>query len=635
MNRIIPLIAAIPALFAVTSLTAQCKEFHVSVHGSDNHQGTIEQPYKTITAAANIAQPGDVITVHSGTYRESIAPPRGGNSDQQRILYQAAEGEKVIIKGSERITGWKKLSADTWQVNVDNQFFGDFNPYSDVISGDWFTDNGRTHHTGTVYLNNHWLDEAETLEDVHQAIDDKPLWFAQVGDKQTTIWAQFKNIDPNKESVEINVRQSVFYPDKTGVDFITVKGFSLMHAATPWAPPTAEQIGLIGTHWSKGWVIENNVISYSRLTCVTLGKYGDKWDNTSADTADGYVKTIERALENGWSKDNVGSHTIRNNKISHCGQAGIVGSLGAAFSEVSYNEIHDIHTSDAFDGAEIAAIKFHAPIDSLIMGNHIYNSFRGIWLDWMTQGARVTKNFLHDNTGSQDIFMEVNHGPFIVDHNIALSTYGKDPFWLKKYMFTNYMPWHMKRSVLDMSQGGTYAHNIFAGGVMLKDELGRETPYLQPGSTKVLGLKPITGGDSRYYNNMLVNRGFDRYGDESMTTWLSGNVYLGEAEISPMDNAPLALPEPEIKIIEKEDGWYLQLNAKNDFTTNVTRELITSEMLGKTRTGDLAFTSPDGTVITMDKDYLGQDRNIKSPFPGPFTLDSVNETLIKVWPISN
>ena len=42
----------------------------------------------------------------------------------------------------------------------------------------------------------------------------------------TTIWAQFKGADPNKGNVEINVREAVFYPEKTGVNFITVRGFN-------------------------------------------------------------------------------------------------------------------------------------------------------------------------------------------------------------------------------------------------------------------------------------------------------------------------------------------------------------------------------------------------------------------------
>ena len=223
------------------------------------------------------------------------------------------------------------------------------------------------------------------------------LWFGQVDPSNTTIWAQFPGVDPNEAEVEINVRQTVFYPDKPGVNYITVRGLTMMHAATPWAPPTAEQIGLIGTHWSKGWIIENNDIRYSTCVGIALGKHGDQWDNTSQNTAEGYVKTIERAIENGWSKENIGHHIVRNNRISHCEQAGIVGSLGAVFSTITGNVIHDIHVRQLFTGAEMAGIKIHAAIDTEISQNHIYRTCRGIWLDWMAQGTRVTRNLLHDN----------------------------------------------------------------------------------------------------------------------------------------------------------------------------------------------------------------------------------------------
>src|SRR4030065_402498 len=65
------------------------------------------------------------------------------------------------------------------------------------------------------------------------------------------------------------------------------------------APPTAEQVGLVGTHWSKGWIIEGNIISHSICSGIALGKYGDEFDNASRDTAEGYVKTSERALKHG------------------------------------------------------------------------------------------------------------------------------------------------------------------------------------------------------------------------------------------------------------------------------------------------------------------------------------------------
>ena len=317
-------------LLTVAVTAASAREYHVSVSGDDLHEGTAESPVQTISAAASRAQAGDVITVHQGVYRERINPPRGGDSGENRIVYRSAPGDTAVIKGSEAIKGWVKVQNDTWKVTVPNHFFGDFNPYSDTIHGDWFSPKGRDHHTGAVYLNGHWLTEAVTLENVLNPVgdgSDTRLWFAQVDPSNTTIWAQFRGVEPNEAEVEINVRQTVFYPGKPGVNYITVRGLTMMHAATPWAPPTAEQIGLIGTHWSKGWIIEDCDIRYSTCVGIALGKHGDQWDNTSQNTAEGYVKTIERAIENGWSKENIGHHIVRHNQISHCEQAGVVGSL--------------------------------------------------------------------------------------------------------------------------------------------------------------------------------------------------------------------------------------------------------------------------------------------------------------------
>ncbi len=389
-------------------------------------------------------------------------PPRGGQSDTKRIVYQAAPGEKVEIKGSEVVKHWTKVQGDTWKVTLPNAFFGKFNPYSDLIHGDWFSPLGRQHHTGAVYLNGNWLIEAAKLQDVLKPAGKTPLWFGQVDPKNTTIWAQFKGVNPNEQLVEINVRRTVFYPEKTGINYITVRGFTLRHAATPWAPPTAEQIGLIGTHWSKGWIIENNVISHSRCSGIALGKYGDEWDN-KAQSAEGYVGTIQRALKNGWSKQNIGHHVVRNNTISHCEQTGIVGSMGAVFSVITGNTIHDIHVLRLFSGAEMAGIKFHGAIDVEISRNHIYRTCLGVWLDWMAQGAHVTGNLFHDN--GYDLFFEVDHGPFLVDNNIFLSP----------------------MAFLTNSHGGAYVHNLIAGGTQLILYDARMTPFHKAHSTEVAG----------------------------------------------------------------------------------------------------------------------------------------------------
>ena len=157
-----------------------CTEFHVSPKGNDANSGTENAPFKTIGKAAQIAYPGDVITVHAGIYREWINPLRGGESNDKRIIYRAASGERVEIKGSEVITNWKKTPEGIWKVVIPNTFFGAYNPYRDEVNGDWFEGHGRVHHTGEVFLNGVSLYEKESLEKViRPEVEEKSLFPGQ------------------------------------------------------------------------------------------------------------------------------------------------------------------------------------------------------------------------------------------------------------------------------------------------------------------------------------------------------------------------------------------------------------------------------------------------------------------------
>ncbi len=423
----------------------------------------------------------------------------------------------------------------------------------------------------------------------HESPKKKPV---DTDDAMTTIWAQFPGVDPNEAGVEINARQSVFYPEKPGRNYITVRWFVLEHAATPWAPPTAEQIGLVGTHWSKGWIIEDNTIRYATCVGVTLGKYGDEWDNRSQ-SADAYNRTIKRALENGWSKQNIGGHTVRNNHIVHCEQAGIVGSLGAVFSTIRGNHIHHVHVRRLFTGAEMAGIKIHASIDMLIAGNYIHHASRGIWLDWMAQGARVTGNLLHDNDAAHDLFMEVNHGPFLVDNNVFLSS----------------------KFLRDWSEGGAYVHNLAAGRIDVRPQ-GRRTPYHKAHSTAVAGLHNIPGGDNRFLNNLFTKAvslgAYEKYADMAV----AGNAFLPAGA----------------GLTRKADGLYLELEPGDAVPGDGKRNVVTSALLGRTGVSGQPFEQPDGSPYTLDRDYLGRKRNEDVPAPGPFANLNRKTLTVKVWP---
>ncbi|HEX5153184.1 MAG TPA: DUF1565 domain-containing protein [Parafilimonas sp.] len=609
------------------------KEYHVSVKGDDANDGSVSKPFKTIMAAANVAMPGDVITVHAGVYREQIIPPRGGNSDDERIVYQAAKGEKVEIKGSEIIKGWKKLDNDTWVVKIANNFFGAFNPYKEQISGDWFwpTPKDRKYLRGAVYLNGDWLMEAASKEEVLAAADEKnPLWSASVDEDSTTIWSQFKNVNPNNQTVGINVRETVFYPDKPFINYITVRGFIMEDAATNWAPPTAEQKGLIGTHWSRGWIIENNTIQYSKCVGIALGKYGDEHDNNQTESAEGYAGTIKRALAFGWNKSTIGGHIVRNNTIAYCEQAGIVGSLGCAFSVIQNNTIHDIHMRRLFSGAEMAGIKFHGAVDVQITNNHIYRSEKGMWLDWMAQGTQVKNNLMYEN--DMDLFLEVDHGPTLVANNLMLS----------------------RLSVLMNANGAAFVHNLFGGVFNVVGYDSRLTPYHKPHSTFVEALHDNPGGDVQFINNLYVMQGNARQYDKAlMPVIMSGNVYTkGTNQGQPKnyydwgslnDSLSALCKEKQVKedlnkqdfdagakIVKERDGIYLEINLDKNWLTAQKRKLVTTATLRHAQIPNLPYENPDGSPLTIDADYFGNLRNASNPSPGPFEIKSSGLQKIKL-----
>jgi alpha-N-arabinofuranosidase len=571
------------------SSAAPSSIIHVAPTGDDSNDGSVGAPLRTIGAAAERARPGDTVRVGAGVYRERVDPPRGGRSDAERITYQAAADGTVEILGSEPVSGWEREAGTVWKVSVPATVFGGFNPFAERIRGDWFLNMGRPHHTGCVYFDGGWLHEAVEREALQQG-----FWYAEVGAEATTIWVNFGPNDPNEKETAINVRPTVFYPSRTGIDYITVRGFTLRHAATNWAPPTAEQVGLIGTNWSKGWIIENCTVTHSRCVGITLGKYGDEYDNTSENSAEGYVETIKRAHARGWNRATIGGHIVRNNTVAFCEQAGIVGSLGAIFSEITGNEIHDIHLWRLFNGHEQAGIKLHAPIDTLIAGNHIHRCNRAFWMDWMTQGTRITRNLCHDNW-EQDIFVEVNHGPFVVDHNFFLSD----------------------MSIWSMSQGGAFLHNFIAGRVARHAELGRETPWHPPHSTEIAGIAHIRGGDERYCNNLFVRAGALKAasGDPEVTRGRKQGELPEKERAFPNRLERNRVVKWDPKAVKKDGGWWLELKAEEDELAEC--PLVTTATLGETAVSKLPYVDYDGSDLVLDEDFLGAKREEGASLPGP------------------
>ena len=267
---------------------------------------------------------------------------------------------------------------------------------------------------------------------------------------------------------------------------------------------------MVGPHWSKGWIIEDCEISDSKCVGISLGKYCDPENDQYF--FHHHVKSptqmerdaVCRGQYHGWSKEKVGSHIVRRCNIHHCEQAGIAGRMGAVFSIIEDNHVHHINNMMQLIGPETSAIKIHAAIDVIFRRNHIDHSIMGIWCDWQAQGTRITQNLFHDNQPpegavilpgtqpSQDVFVEVGHGPTLIDNNIMLS----------------------KNSVRMASQGIACVHNLMLGACTCVgggsdynvdgEKQVRYTPYHIHHRTEVSGFMSILHGDDRFYNNIFV-----------------------------------------------------------------------------------------------------------------------------------
>ncbi len=656
-------------------------KYYVSAAVAQTGDGTKQNPFRTIQEAACTAQPGDEVIVAPGIYREAV-DPRNAGTEEARIVYRSEERGAAVITGAESVTQWEQVDGSVWKCSVPNSLFGDYNPYTTLVSGDWFIASFIA-HTGEVYLNDKAMYEVTSLEQVMHPVPSMVswdpdftvyTWYTEQDEKQdtTVIYANFQGADPREEKVEINVRRTCFYPEQEGIGYITLSGFTVTKAATQWAPPTAYQEGMIGPHWSKGWIIEDCDVSLSKCSGISLGKYlqpenDNKWlkwkfkDGTQTER-----DCICQAQREGWTKERIGSHIVRRCNIHDCGQTGIVGHLGGVFSVIEDNHIHHINNRQNLAGAEIGGIKMHAAIDVIIRRNHFHHCTRGLWLDWQAQGTRVTRNLFHDNTLpfdhlltkdakaaeaiGEDIFIEVSHGPTLVDHNLLLS----------------------RRSFKMPTQGVAVVHNLIAGSITAVGtgvnngtktlQSPRYTPYHVPHRTEVAGFMTILHGDMRFYNNVFVQqevpaflksveeaaaaapkvwddfnttagtkpydgyltyeeweREFDGYcGMGSapsdryyipLPVWTGGNRYYNGAK--PCDKEKDFTVDTEhtirLELKEEADGWKLYTNL-GEFLPEGEEKMITTQTLGMAFEPEQRFENPDGTDIVFDEDYFGEKK---------------------------
>ncbi|GAA0719501.1 carbohydrate-binding protein [Aquimarina litoralis] len=190
------------AMLFLSHSTAFSRDIYVAMDGDDASNGSIDNPYKTITKAASVAVAGDIVYIREGTYEEILKPSNSGTAGNP-IIFTSYPGEKVIISAMESLSGWSNDSGTIYKTTINFDSLGQEN----------FVMNGSTALDLARWPNN--IDgEPFTLNSLRNDGGSGP----DVVNNAFLTSSQIPNIDWTGGSV-------FFYGDKPGSGWIAWKSF--------------------------------------------------------------------------------------------------------------------------------------------------------------------------------------------------------------------------------------------------------------------------------------------------------------------------------------------------------------------------------------------------------------------------
>jgi hypothetical protein len=400
-----------PAIEPLENRTLLSSTWFVATNGNDSGPGTLAQPFKTIQAAANIAQTGDTVDIEGGTYRETVHPAHSG------VTFTNYKGQTVTLTGTDQVTGWSNnggavykasmpwdLGEGSNQVFVDGQMVNEarwpnsspdlLHPteasvggYSNgvlydqsitqgngfwagatitITPGDsWVAYTGVVNNSGPGWLQislpGTGISQVETpaagnsyfLSGKFQALDAPGEWYR---DASGTLYLWDPASDnPAGHDIEVKHRQYGF--DLSGVANTTIQGINLFACTvhTDWASTgttidgiTAAYVTEFNNLWGSGW--------------APAGPYGIELNGAGS--------------------------TLENSTIAFSAGDGVY--VNAPNIHVTNNVIHDVD----YSGTDAAGIRIFGA-NAMIDHNTIYNAGRdGINLE--AAPAQVLNNVVHD-----------------------------------------------------------------------------------------------------------------------------------------------------------------------------------------------------------------------------------------------
>lgn len=522
-ERIQPLLADGTPFLTWSDVTKYTRVYHVDQNhpgASDKNDGSQEHPFLTINHAAQVVRAGERVCIHSGIYRELVRPRYSGEGADRMIAYEAAPGDQVIIRGSRVIKStWTRsidpndkenmsrpsetvntgtgniFSKKIWMTSLSESFFeNSYFAFSTPNCSDDEIDlmewalrwKGRIPYSlprGMIFQEGKRLTQLSTYEDLIRLPGS--YWVASDG--KTIHMHPFSSINPNGTLFEAAIQPHIFQPETAGTGFIRVNGLIMEHCANGFL---RTGVGALFTMGGHHWIIENNIIRQINSLGIEVGfQIFESRDKR-------YTKRTD---------PDAGYHTIRNNKISECGGAGIRG-LGVTNALVEKNYIVDCGWQDIEFVWEIAGIKLLLARGTVVRDNYIarIQGGCGIWLDWDNKNSRVTGNIIHDvNTVQGAIFVEASQVMNLVDNNFIWNINGQGV------------------RIAD-TDNTIIAHNLFAN-------VSEELVFAKVATDRSLGGRRLTSKGNRIVNNLAVDQGKQFITDDPSNV-ADYNIYISTKE---------------------------------------------------------------------------------------------------------
>jgi hypothetical protein len=385
---------------------------------SDDNPGTRALPLKTINRAAQVLQPGDRVVVAAGVYRERVRPARGGTGPAKMISYEAAAGAEVVISGSRVLrAAWapshhdgQDADAGIWTTRLPAELFAEENPFREVNltdeqiddSMDWAVPiKGKVPNVlrrGLVFQDGKRLKQVAFYKDLAGA----PGTYWIQGDGVTLYVRPLDKADPNRTRFEATTQGFIFAPEKYGLGYIRVKGFTIEHSGNCFPRP---QQGALSAQRGHHWIIEENTVRQCNSIGIDIG---------------GQFGLGDPPLAEG------GQHVVRRNTITDCGIGGIEGTR-IERTLIEDNTVRRCGWQDVWLLYECGGIKVHCTRSCLLRRNLITDTVAapGIWMDSDNVNSRCSGNVvINADCANGGIFVEASQKPNLVDTNFIWGTRG-------------------------------------------------------------------------------------------------------------------------------------------------------------------------------------------------------------------